>query len=64
MLNNGYMSGEITTGCRVFGAYKAYSGIAGIVPVIHGPVGCYWGNIFFQLAHDASHLKGGDDRSP
>jgi nitrogenase molybdenum-iron protein alpha/beta subunit len=46
-----------TVGCRVFGAYKAYSGIEGIVPVIHGPVGCYWSNLFFQLAHDASHLK-------
>ena len=51
------MTGEVTTGCRVFGAYKAYAGIQGVVPIIHGPVGCYWSNIFFQLAHDAGHLR-------
>ena len=50
---------EITSGCKVFGAYKVYAGIEGISPIIHGPVGCYWGNIFFQLAHDASRLRSG-----
>jgi nitrogenase molybdenum-iron protein beta chain len=25
--------------------------------LIHGPVGCYWSNLFFQLSHNASSLK-------
>lgn len=51
--------GEVTSGCRVFGAYKVYVGIKGIVPIIHGPVGCYWSNIFFQLAHNQGTLRSG-----
>jgi len=56
---NENMAGEATSGCRIFGAYKVYTGIEGIVPVIHGPVGCYWSSIFFQLAHNESRLKSG-----
>jgi nitrogenase molybdenum-iron protein beta chain len=49
--------GEVSTGCRVFGAYKAFVGIDGIVPIVHGPVGCYWSNLFFQLARNEGHLR-------
>ena len=57
-MKNESSAGEITTGCKIFGAYKAYCGIDGITPIIHGPVGCYWSNVFFQLAHNESYLKG------
>ena len=49
---------EVTSGCKVFGAYKALCGIEGIVPVIHGAMGCFGNNTFFQMAQDESLLKG------
>jgi nitrogenase molybdenum-iron protein beta chain len=48
---------EPISGCKVFGAFKAFYGIEGVTPVIHGPIGCYWGTLYHQAAQDENSLK-------
>jgi nitrogenase molybdenum-iron protein beta chain len=48
---------EPISGCKVFGAFKAFYGIVGVIPVIHGPIGCYWGTLYHQAAQNENSLK-------
>jgi len=48
---------EPNSGCKVFGAFKAFYGIEDVTPVIHGPIGCYWGTLYHQVAQDENTLK-------
>ena len=48
---------EPISGCKVFGAFKAFYGIEGVTPIIHGPIGCYWGTLYHQAAQDENSLK-------
>ena len=48
---------EPLSGCKVFGAFKAFYGIEDVTPIIHGPVGCYWGTLYHQAAQDENSLK-------
>ena len=48
---------EPLSGCKVFGAFKAFYGIVGVTPIIHGPIGCYWGTLYHQAAQNENSLK-------
>ncbi|BBO89179.1 nitrogenase component 1 [Desulfosarcina ovata] len=47
---------EPLRGCKIFGAMKAFSGIRDIISLMHGPIGCYYGAAYHQLAQDESSL--------
>ena len=46
------------SGCKIFGAFRAFSGIRDIIPILHAPIGCYWGVMYHQIAQDESSLRG------
>ena len=48
---------EPMSGCKVFGAFKAFYGIEDVTPIVHGPIGCYWGTLYHQVAQNENSLK-------
>lgn len=48
---------KISSGCKLFGAHQALSGIRGGVALLHSVVGCSFGSMAFHVACDMAGLR-------